>query len=224
MSILDDALNVQPSKPSITVEAAQRRADRMLAGMIAAAETERVALAEERRPIDIEALVQWAMAREIMPRLRVPSARELSLNPYTVLPKGFVNELNTGGVDVEGGRPADDIDAERVLRAIDRLDPFTGSMVRNNGRGRCRPDWFDGVEPKQVTKWKRSKKGHRKVPTREWKPVHPKAIRAARDLYLTWHGGLRHLVTLLDGELLRFRINGLSAPMMPWEGPLEKTA
>lgn len=102
----------------------------------------------ELRCIDVEDLLQWAMARAIEPRLRVPSARELSLNPYTVRPKGYANNLNRGGVGIEGGRPAEDIDAERVLRAIDRLDPWTASIVRVNAKARHRPDWFEGVEPK----------------------------------------------------------------------------
>lgn len=177
------------------------------------------------RPIDIERLLQWAEAQSIAPRLRVPSARELTINPYDVHVRGVCNVFRGAGVPVEGGRYAADIDAERVLAAVDRLDPFTRSIVRVNARGGRRPDWMEGVTPRRVPVYRRCKKRHRKAAAgHRWEPCSPQAICASRELYGRWHATLGRLAAALDGQLICFRINGFAAPAAPWEEGEQKTA
>lgn len=179
----------------------------------------------QRRPVDIEWLLQWAEDQSIAPRLRVPSPRELTLNPYDVHVRGVSNVFCGAGVPVEGGRYAGDIDAERVLAALERLDPFTLAIVRVNARRGGRPDCMAGVEPRLVPVLRRSKKKHRKVAAgHRWEPCSPQAICAARELYGRWHAALQRLAATLDGQLIGFSINGFAAPAAPWEAGEQKAA
>lgn len=178
-----------------------------------------------KRSIDIEHLLQWAEAQSIAPRLRVPSARELTLNPYDVHVRGASNVFFGAGMMVEGGRYTADIDAERVMAAVERLDPFSLSIVRVNAKSCRRPDWMEGVEPRLVPVFRRSKKRHRKgLAGQRWEPCSPQAICATRDIYGRWHVALRRLAVALDGKLISFEINGFAAPAVPWEPVEQKVA
>lgn len=180
--------------------------------------------------IDIEALLQWALEHSVAPRLGVPSRRELEFNRgYTAIPKGFHGVFAGGGVAVEGGRAAGDIDAERVLAAVDRLDPWSRSIVLVNARARRRPDWMEGVEPRLVARAryrakKRGKKRHRASPVMVWEPCTPQAICATREIYGRWHDALQRLAAALHGRLIAWEINGFAVPTAPWEAALEKAA
>jgi len=182
----------------------------------------------EKTPIDIEALVQWAIAHSVAPRLTVASPRELMFNHgYTAVPKGFHGVFAGAMARVEGGRLATDIDAERVLAAIDRLDPFTRSIVLVNAKTGRRPDWMEGVEPKRIAKRvyqkRRGKKRHRPSTVIVW-DVEPAAICAARELYGRWHSALTGLARTLSDQLIAWQVNGLNAPAAPWDRALEKAA
>lgn len=176
-----------------------------------------------RKPIDIEDLLQWALAHSAAPKLRVPSKRELTINPYDVHIRGCDNRFHSAGVLVEGGRRSEDIDADRVLLALDRLDPFTRAIVQANARAQRRPDWMEDVEPKLVAIHKRSRKRHRREPRQRWEPCSPAEVRACRELYGRWHAGLRHLAALLDDRLMTYAVNGLAAPEAPWQPDIEKS-
>lgn len=181
--------------------------------------------------IDIEHLLQWAVEQSVAPRLTVASRDALSFNyGFTVVPKGF-HGVHTGGIArVEGGRYAGDIDAERVLAAIDRLDPWSRSVVLRCAKGCRRPDWFEGVEPQLVPRIsyrrkKNGKKKHRKSPVMVWKDgISPQVICATRDIYRQWHIVLSRLAAALEGKLLAYEIKGFAAPAAPWETALEKAA
>lgn len=177
------------------------------------------------QPIDIEDLVQWAFDQSITPALRGVSERSLMFDyGYTCIPKGCGSAFSGGGVVLEGGRRAVDIDADRVLRALDRLDPFTRAIVQANARAKRRPDWMEGVKPRLVTITRRHKRKHRRIAGQRWEPCSPEAVRSCRELYARWHAGLRHLHKLLNGTLLSFEINGFGAPDAPWENADEIAA
>ncbi|HEX5321478.1 MAG TPA: hypothetical protein VFW46_20135 [Stellaceae bacterium] len=171
------------------------------------------------RPIDIEELLQWAVAQTVEPRLRVPSPRELTLNPYEARPKGVSNRYRGAGVPVDGGRFVADIDAGRVMAAVDRLDPWTRSIVMANAKACRRPDWMEGVEPRMVPVRKRCRRRHRSVvKSHRWEPCSPEAVRATRDIYSRWHQALTRIAQGCENGLLGFQLCGFSAPAFPWVG------
>lgn len=191
-----------------------------------------------KRPVDIELIVQWALE----PRGRLPFDRaddkELAFDRgVTVKPRkkprgSWALAEACAGLRLGSGRPlhayptAPRPDAERIIDAIRQLPPAAAATVIACGRGRIRPDWMEGVEPRQVVK----KRSHRKCRNGQprtrlvWEPCTPDEIRAAHAIYSRWHAALLLLADRLRGTLERFEINGFGAPAEPWESELQKTA
>lgn len=190
--------------------------------------------------IDIEELLQWAVARSgKLPWMR-DNWRALTLNPYTVQPRrrpitSWTLAVACAGqrLRVGAGRPAmmmPGSDGERVLAAIAGLgDPALCEMVRVCARRRIRPDWKEGVEPVRRPRagYPRRRNGARRgrpVVRLVWEPCSPDQIRAARAAYSRWHRALTSLAETLQSELSEWQINGFAAPAAPWEPPVAKTS
>lgn len=185
-------------------------------------------LSRQKTPIDIEALLQWAVARSgRLPWVR-DDYRSLTLNPYSAQPRrrpvtSWTLAIACAGqrLFVGAGTPATMIpgaDAERVLQAIAGLgDPALCETVRVCARARIRPDWMEGIEPRRVAKRIRCRRQHRLVTKWVWEPHSPEQIRAARDAYARWHRALLTLSEKLRDDLNDWHINGLAAPAAPWD-------
>ena len=193
------------------------------------------------QPIDIEKLLQWAVARSgRLPWLR-DGWRELSMNRgLTARPRKreFVGweQAQVYALTVSGrGRPLParmipGPDAQRVLAAIQALDdPATAAVVLACARAKIHPDWMPGIEPKRVLRPVYGHKRNRKrrgrpvmVPT--WEPCSPSDVRAARTAYSQWHKALSEIADRLDGQLAAWRIDGIAADSAPWEQQGEKSS
>jgi hypothetical protein len=187
------------------------------------------------RPLDVELVVQWAIARS--GRLPWDRARDrelafdqgLSARPRRRPPTSWALASACAGIRLEG-RPTPAImqpgpDAELVIEAIKALEGGAAEIVIACARGRCRPDWFEGVEPRQVERPRKHQRGancghHGST----WSPCSPAQIRAARDRYRCWHAALGRLASVLAGRLEAWEINGPAAPAEPWEGRAETTS
>lgn len=183
------------------------------------------------QPIDIEALLQWAVSRSGRLPWRRDDEKQLTLNPYDARPKrrdkigwgtAEVYALNVNGRTrvLAPRRRIPGADAERALVAIAMLgDPALSEQVRACARARIRPDWMPGVEPRRVEHKRRHRKKHRPVARFEWEPCSPAELQAARDAYSRWHAALLRLADTLQGELQGWRISGFAAPPHPWQEP-----
>lgn len=180
-------------------------------------------MSDEKTPIDIEALVQWTMARTGYLPWRGVSERELMFDyGYTAIPEGAPGGFRSG---CERLRQVVDDDAATVIAAIEALGWPASRLVVANGKAGIQPNWLEGIEPRLVPVKKRCGKKHRKVVVgHRWEPCHPQAICAARDAYRDWHSGLRRLAAVLGDSLIAWRINGFAAPEAPWEPALQKAA
>lgn len=184
--------------------------------------------------VDIEFVVQWAVARS--GRLPWDNARDSEL----MFDQGLTAKLRRrppadwqlsqalAGLRRER-RPLPAMmvpsgDAERVIAAIKRLPPAAASTVLICARGKIRPDCMLGVEPARVPREVRCKKRHKLVTRMFWEPCDPASIRAARDTYAAWHAAMRRLVDDLWGALDAWQINGFAAPARPWEGSAARPA
>lgn len=184
----------------------------------------------QKQPIDIEALLQWAIARSGRLPWRLDDERELSMNKGLTArlrrrPKvGWETASVCAGLTIRSGRllaPGKLVpgpDADIVLEAIQRLpDPAVAATVIYCARSRIRPNWMPGVDPKQVQVLVRCKKKHRRVRAQTiWEPCSPAAVRAAREGYAQWHAALSTLARELDGHLSGWEISGFAAPAEPW--------
>lgn len=181
------------------------------------------------RPVDIEALLQWAIARS--GRLPWDRTRDQELafdRGHTAQlrrrpPASWVLAEACAGVRV-AGRPLPVMmqpgpDAELVLLAVRRLgDPAVAGVVIACARAKIRPDCMLGVEPRRVERplsWRKARRGQPRV-RMVWEPCDPAAIRAAREVYRRWHAALGRLADELRGALDEWQINGLAAPAEPW--------
>lgn len=191
------------------------------------------------RPVDIEVLVQWAIARS--GRLPWDNARDtqlmfdqgLTARPRRRPPSSWVIAEACAGVSHQG-RPLRAVmrpgpDAERVIAAIRHLPPAAAATVISCARGKIRPDCMVGVEAKRVAvvmSWRKGKRrgGHRPIVKMQWDPCAPEAICLARATYERWHAALTSLSLTLEGGLDAWQINGFAAPARPWDEALKKTS
>ena len=179
-----------------------------------------------RSPIDIEALVSWAVRRSGALPWGGTRDRELMFDQgLTAKAKrkphvDWATAEACAGIAFNGrpirSRMTPGPDGARVLLAIGMLDPAAAALVLACGRGGIRPDWMPGVEPRLVAKSKRCRKGHRRRLAAVWEPCSPEAIRLARDAYRRWHAALTRLADQLDGALDVWEIAGFAAPGEPW--------
>lgn len=183
-----------------------------------------------RQPIDIEQALWWALGQTGYLPWRGCSERELAFDHgYTVLPKGCSREFHGGATLLR--RPIEP-DAALVIEAVKALDPAIAAVVIACARERIRPDWMEGVEPRQVATTvyghvrvgKRRKRRGRPARVVVWQPCDPGVIRAAREVYARWHAALAVLAHELRGQLNGFAINGFAAPAAPWAEALRNTA
>lgn len=185
-------------------------------------------------PIDIEFLVQWAVARS--GRLPWDRTRDrelmfdqgLTAKPRHRMPSSWVLAEACAGLRHNSRalpaimRPGPD--AERVIEAIKRLNPSTAANILACARAKIRPDCMLGIEPRRVPRSYRGRKSHRRAIRMEWEPCTPEAICAARAIYMQWHVGMTALAECLRGGLEAWDINGFRAPAQPWEGGAQETA
>lgn len=181
--------------------------------------------AQQRTPIDIEALIQWAIAQTGFLPWYGTHPRELMLDGgYTAIPKGCSRQYHGGTILL---RRAINSDAAIVIEAVKSLEPSIAAVVIARGRDKDRPQCFVGVKPKLVDRKvygrKRGRKRHRPTTIREWN-IDPKAICAAREIYTRWHAALARLAAQLQGQLIAYDIKGLGAPETPWLVRMQKSA
>lgn len=181
----------------------------------------------ERRPIDAEALITWALKRSgRLPWTCIRDA-ELSFDQgLTARPRRppdvswTIAEACAGlRFSGRGARPLMDPgpDAVRVLAAIGMLEPAAAALVIACGRAGIRPDWMQGVVPRQVPgRRKRCRKKHRKITVMVWEPCSPESLRAARDDYRRWRAGVATVARQLENALEAWEIAGIFAPVDPW--------
>lgn len=193
-----------------------------------------------QQPIDIEALLQWAVARSGRLPWRRDHPSELSMNRgITARPrKSEKIGWATAGimvVTVSGRRQGSIVmrrpgpDAALVIDAIMRLEPAVAAVVLACARSRIRPDWMDGVVPQRVMRpiygYKRNRRRRgRPLMAPAWHPCSPADVQAARDSYTRWHMALLALVEDVGGTLASWRITGCDVPATPWLSDREKIA
>lgn len=176
---------------------------------------------QARQPIDIEALLQWAIQQSGRLPWRGVSARELMYDyGYTCIPKGTPRCYRSSGTLLS--RPIDD-DAALVIAAVMALDGEVAAIVIANAREGRRPDYAG--EPRRVPVTRRHRKKHRRVVT-GFKLVMPDegAICAARAAYRQWHAALGSLARTLSGQLDAWQINGFVAAAEPWASGFKEDA
>jgi hypothetical protein len=171
------------------------------------------------RLIDIEMLVQWALAQTGYLPWRAVTERELAYDHgYTAIPHGVGHQYRGGGVVL---RAAISDDANTVIGAIKALEPQIAATVIACGRKQIRPDWLPGVEPKRSAHYlspkKHGKRRHRrKTVVMVWN-IDPLTIKLVRGHYEAWHDALTRLARRLAGQLQAFEISGFAAARCPWE-------
>lgn len=178
-----------------------------------------------RQPIDIEALIAWALRRSgRLPWLRAGD-RELAFDRgFDAMPRrrpniGWVLAEACAGLHFAGrgnwAMMSPGPDAAQVVAAIRRLPADVAAMVIACGRAGIRPDWMEGVEPRQVPKSRRDRRRHRRGRVMVWEPCHPDAICQARDAYRRWWHGIVQ-VSASVGPLAQWEISTILAPPEPW--------
>lgn len=194
------------------------------------------AAARPPQPIDIEALLQWAVARSGRLPWDLARNRELAFDGGVTAqlrrkPRmGWSLAEACAGLRL-GGSPMPAMmkpgrDAERVVLAVRRLDPADAATVIACARAKIRPDWMPGVAPRLVER----PRSHRKCKPGQkrsrmvWEPCDPGAVRAARGIYTRWHAAVRTLADTLRGVLDQWEINGFAASAEPWSEALKETA
>lgn len=171
------------------------------------------------RPIDIEQLLQWAIAQTGYLPWRGVSARELEYDfGFTAIPAGVRREFRSRGVLL---RVAASDDANAVIDAVKGLEPRVAATVIACARRQIRPACFVGVAPKKVAKTvtnrtKKGKRRHRKRSTVMVWDIDPVTIKLARQQYEAWHAALVRLAGRLDGSLA-VPVIGPAAPACPWD-------
>ena len=190
----------------------------------------------DKTPIDIEALIQWAIGRtgslpwEIARPDELAFDRGLTANLRRRPSGNWVLAEACAGLTHRGrplmARMSPGPDGAIVIDAIKSLPPATAAIVLRCARAGIQPDWMDVVPklvPKRVYGKRRGKKRHRATIAMVW-TVDPEAICAARRLYSMWHEGIERVADMVSGELQGFRINGFAAAAAPWEKAVEKAA
>lgn len=186
------------------------------------------------RPVDIEILVQWAIARS--GRLPWDNARDtqlmfdqgLTARPRRRPPSSWIIAEACAGVSYQG-RPVRAVmrpgpDADRVIAAIRALPPAAAATVISCARGKIRPDCMVGVVARRVPVERHNRRTHRKGLRMVWQPCAPEAICLARATYERWHAALTSLSLTLKGGLDAWQVNGFAAPARPWDEAPKKIA
>lgn len=194
-----------------------------------------------KQPIDIEALVSWALSCTGRAPWDRDDPRELALDRgCTALPRRR-ERVTWAQVEAYAGADAGERvslgetwakllmdphplavhrvpgdDAQAVLNAIEALPPDDAATVEHYGRKQCRPDRWVHVEPVRVTRTLRANR-HRRRTVRIWSPCTPEARDAARVAYARWHAALVTLREALAGRLERWEVVGPRAAATPWE-------
>lgn len=192
------------------------------------------------QPVDIEHLLQWAVGRSGRLPWRRDDERDLGGNHGLTArprrrPKIGWHEAEVYALTVRGPRQLTPRmlipgpDAEIVLAAVKALEPATAAVVIACARGKIRPDWMPGVEPKRVLRARyvpnlKRKKRHRRTLVPRWEPCSPAELQAARDVYVRWHAALEALADQLQGRLAGWTVCGFLAPATPWQAEREKTS
>lgn len=171
-------------------------------------------------PIDVEQLLQWAIAQTGYLPWRGVASRELEYDfGYTAIPGGVRREFRSSGILL---RVAASEDVNAVIAEVKALEPRVAAVVISCARRQIRPACFVGVEPRKVAKTvsnrtKRGKRRHRKRSTVMVWDIDPMTIKLARRQYEAWRAALVRLVERLAGRLAAFAVTGPSAPARPWE-------
>ncbi len=186
-------------------------------------------------PIDIEALVRWALQPGRTGGLAWRDEAALSFDRgVTARPRRRARgswSLVIAGAGRVGGTPrrivlapSAESDAELVIAAIRALPAAAAALVIQHGRHRTRPGWTDRVEERSP-RW--AAPGRPVIlfadPFRRAQPFCPLTIKIiemiterAISRYSAWWEGLATLVGALDGRLRRWRVSGFAAPERPW--------
>jgi len=173
--------------------------------------------------VDIEALVQWAIAQTGYLPWRNPSAEDLAMDHgWDCVPKSArALYQQSGGIALKckGGIA---VEAVIVVQAIKALPAAMAAQVIPHAREASRPNALIGIEPRRVGKkvYGRKRNGKRRgrpATVMSWAPCSPEAICDARSAYSLWHAGLSRLAKVLMGQLTHWEINGFAAPAAPWE-------
>lgn len=165
---------------------------------------------------DIELVLRWAFSQTSYVRCESATDRGLLFNHgYSAVPAGC-HGLYAGGVTAVVLRRNGMADAATIVEAVERLDPYTRSLVTRCAQKGVRPDCMLGAEPVRVPVTKRSKRGHRRVVGSRWHPCRPETVQATREVYSRWHVTVGRLAADLSGKLSGWRITGFFAEAEPW--------
>jgi hypothetical protein len=168
-----------------------------------------------KAPIDIEALLHWALTQPVYQPFRGVSDRALMMNyGFTAIPKGAGGSY--AGGDALLRYPAQQ-DATTIIAAINALDGWSRAIIRVNAIAAIRPDCMIGVQPRRLPVRKRCGKKHRKVVVgHRWDPVSPATLVTIREIYTTWWRAVDRLRGHLADQLNDWQITGFLAPEQPW--------
>jgi hypothetical protein len=171
-----------------------------------------------KTPVDIEVLLQWAVAQTVPLPWRGVSPRELMFDHgWTVIPRGVSKAYPSAGIRLSASVVPD---AQAVLDAVQTLDPPVADMLIACAKAERRPQWF--AEPRRVPIVKRHKKRHRqKISGYRIVPPDPACARAAEHAYSRWWDALADLAVILEPILAHWHATGPAASPEPWNGSTE---
>jgi hypothetical protein len=166
---------------------------------------------------DIEHILIWAFGQTSYVRHESHTDRGALFNHgYDAVPRGG-HGLFAGGTTSVTLRRNGMADAAAVVEAVEKLDPYSRSIVTRCAKSGARPDCMLGIDPVRVPVTKRSRKGHRRrVVGSRWEPCDPKAICVAREIYSRWHAAVARLCEAMESKLSGWHITGFRAPKEPW--------
>jgi hypothetical protein len=171
------------------------------------------------RTMDIEHLLQWAIAQTGYLPWRGVDERDLEYNfGFNAIPSGARLDFRRGGPAL---RLAANDDVNAVIAAVKALEPRVAAAVIACARRQIRPECFVGREPLKVSrmvrqKTKKGKRKHRKrLSIMVW-DIDPATVKLARQQYEAWHAALTRIAQRLDGQLKAFRVTLPEAPQCPW--------
>jgi hypothetical protein len=201
----------------MTVEAAGGRFDAMLR--------------DARAPTDVEALLRWAIGRELADAIVEAAERERD----SAMPSsgwGWCESMARLGVVVQGAASSRGAlplhaDAEHVYRvARGALDGPALMTVRHFAKKGTRPDWnpFPVISygPLLTARGKRRPRVFRLPDGREFCKLvvydHARELVAHREIWMKWHDALKRIESaLLAGDVLtRWRLVLWREPREPW--------
>ena len=210
-------------------------------------ETKTETTADTRKPLDVERLVEWAIARQLADKIvewRDTPDRDREPSSWSGDGTGAVARFGLLGAKVDGSGPGGYAtqslhpDAELVYRTIQEFGRNERNLILDFARRGRRPkhspvhvvQWeplrwrYNGETGRyEATTWQVKERGQRRRGIRYCPMVlkdRAQELEHARWLYMSWHRAMQQLSDRLCAQANAFhsyRPLGFSAPEQPWQ-------